>query len=263
MSGRYWNLGWPEAWPIERIESKYLTTGSLEFARMMLLDLKATEGVVLKQEWLHEYPADSVDPSWPVVFGVDYTSTVDKLKNKDNDYFALAILRAIPGGGLVLVDGRRAHVSKGEALAAVFSYWGIYPTLKKVGVESIAEGRAFYNDLLLSQDAGGRMLPLFEIHGHSRSKGIRFEKYLAPRFELARIWITNTPNEFVTEFRNEWLMYDNAEHDDCLDAVYMAVMAAENFMPSKAERTVYGKKRKKRTSAWSALGDQQKTLYSG
>ena len=49
--------------------------------------------------------------------------------------------------------------------------------------------------------------------------------------------MSNAETPFLREFKNEWLLYPNAQHDDCLDAVYMAALAAEGFMPSKAERS--------------------------
>lgn len=237
LSGRWWHLYWPENWDFERIASKYRTTTPMGFARMMLLDLEATKGLNLKAEWLHEYPAADIKASWPVIMGVDYASTADKVKNRGRDFFAMAILRAIPGGGLVLVDGYRAHVSKGEALDAVMSYWSLYPTLHKIGVESIGKGEEFYNDLALLQDSNGRIPPLVEITHGRTSKGDRFENWLAPRFSQARIWIADTFTPFLDAFREEWLNFPNAANDDTLDAVYMAAFAGEGFLPSFHERS--------------------------
>lgn len=239
-SGRWWKLYWPEAWDFKRIADKYRIAGQIGFARMMLLDLEATKGINLKAEWLHSYPASEINPSWPVFFGIDYASTADKLKDKERDYFALAIVRAIPGGGLVLVDGYRGHISKGEALDLVISYWALYPTLQRIGVENIGKGEEFYNDLVLANDATGRVPPLMPITHGRRSKGERFEQWLGPRFQMSRIWIADRPTAFLNEFKNEWLLWPNAAHDDCLDGVYMAAVAGEGFMPTKAERTFAG-----------------------
>jgi hypothetical protein len=109
------------------------------------------------------------------VFGIDYASTADKLRNKDRDYFALAVKRVIPGGGMVLVDGVRKHLSKGEGLQLVQSMAGMYPTLAMIGVENIGKGEEFYNDLVLLDDIYGNPLPLMPISHGRRSKGDRFE----------------------------------------------------------------------------------------
>lgn len=257
-SGRWWKLYWPEVWSFERIAKKYRKSwdddggGEIAFARMLLLDLEATKGVNLKAEWLHEYPASEVRMSWPVVFGIDYASTADKIRDKGRDYFAMAILRAIPGGGLVLVDGIRAHVSKGEALDTVMSYWGMYPTLVKIGVENIGKGEEFYNDLALLNDVNGRVPPLMPIQHGKRSKGARFEDWLGPRFKASRIWIADVATPFLRAFRNEWLLWPSTKNDDCLDGVYMAAAAAEGYMPTRAERTI-GRGERKR-NPFVALG---------
>jgi hypothetical protein len=252
LSGRWWKLAWPENWDFQRLGDKYRKTGQIEFARMMLLDLEATKGFTLKREWLHYYPYKDIHPSWPVIMGIDYASTADKIKDKERDYFALAIMRAIPGGGIVLVDGYRGHLSKGEALDITMNYWQMYPTTQKIGVESIGKGEEFYNDLNLLQDANGRIPPLMEIKHGRKSKGERFEEWLAPRFQMSRIWLSDMEHPFLNAFIDEWLLWGTPAHDDCLDSVYMAAFAAEGFMPSMAERTFDYKKKDKSFSR--ALG---------
>ncbi len=242
LSGQYYYRYWPEAWSWDRITDKFLKSGTIGFARMFMLDLEQMKGIKLRWEWIHKYPASDIDPSWPVYMGIDYASTWDKLKHKDRDYFALAIARAIPGGGIVIVDGVRQHVSKGEAMQIVQSYANMHPNYQLIGVESIGSGKEFYNDLLLSKDLTGKILKLFEIPYHGKSKGKRFEDWLAPRCQAARIWFSNVENEFLRAFYDEWLTYDHGQFDDCIDAVYMCTLAAEGFLPSKAVRT--GTKRK-------------------
>lgn len=238
LSGRWWHLTWEEVFDFERIAKEYRTSGAVGFARMMLLDLGAMEGLVLKREWLHEYPADRINPSWPTIFGIDYASTTDKLKQKDRDNFSLAIKRAIPGGGLVLVDGYLGKLSKGEALAKVAAYAALYPTLQMIGVENIGKGEEFYNDLLLTNDTQGRVLPLMAISHGKKSKGERLENWLAPRYQAARCWISDTPTPFIAQFIDAWISYPNGLEDDSLDSDYMATAAGEGYLPNLNPRTV-------------------------
>lgn len=231
-----WKLNWGERWGFRQIATKYIDIGHMAFSREFLLDLEATKGQLLKQEWLHYYEGPG-QASWPVYMGADYASVADKLKHKDRDYFALSVFRAIPGGGLVLFDGYRGHVTKGEALQTVANYSALYPQTKLIGVEAIGKGEEFYNDLVLTNDIYGKPLKLRKITHGRVSKGDRFENWLAPRFMSARIWISDTPTPFLTEFENEWLSYPNGEHDDCLDAAYMGAFAGEGALPSKAQRT--------------------------
>ena len=240
LSGKYYVRYLPEFWPWEKLSKKYKrgaddddSGGHINFARMFLLDLETAKGLDLKSEWIRKYPADQIDSSWPVFMGVDYASTMDKIRDKDRDYFALAIGRALPGGGIVITDGIKKKVSKAEAIKIVLSYWGMYPTTQMIGVENIGKGEEFYNDLLLSVDMVGRIPPLVPIKHGRRSKGDRFENWLAPRCETGRIWFSNVPTPFLTSFYNEWLTYPNAKHDDTIDAVYMCAWTAEGKLARK------------------------------
>lgn len=253
VSGQKYIKYWPEAWSWERITKKYLQSGQIGFARMYMLDLEATKGINLKREWLHKYPANDINSSWPVFMGVDYASTKDKLKHQDRDYFVLAIARAIPGGGIVIIDGVRKHLSKGEAIQTVLAYMAMYPTLQQIGVEAIGTGKEFYNDLLLAQDIGGRIPPLVPITHGRKSKGARFEDWLAPRCQAARIWFSSVENEFLRAFYDEWLSWPNAQHDDTIDGIYMTAVAAEGYLPSTTKRT-FGFKKKKQENPYYAVG---------
>lgn len=251
FAGKYWKLNWPERWGIVEMALKYADIGQLSFAREYLLDLAATQGRVLKREWLHFMDVTKIDPSWPVVVGVDYASVSDKLKHRDRDYAAFAIGRAIPGGGLVLTGGYFGHYEKAESLKLLQRIKQNYPSLQTIKVEAIGKGEEFYNDAELLEDMSGYRLPLTKIESHGKaSKGERFEDYLAPRFESSRIWVSDEtlsdkPNqqnlEFIDEFVEEWLNFPNGRYDDVIDAVYMMAVAGEGFMPSKAQRA-FGKK---------------------
>ena len=228
FTDKYWRLGWSERWTQDEIARKFKDILNVAFARMYLLDLKATEGLKLRIEWLHYFPHEKIDPSWMIVAGIDYASVVDRLKNKDRDYFAMALGAVIPGGGLVLIDGVRRQVTLGEALQITNQMCAEYVgRISAIGVESIGKGEEFYGQFRFANDIFGHPLPIYPITYHPNSKGKRFEEYLGPRFQFSRIWVTNKENEFVNHFKNEWLSYPSGEHDDCLDAVYMMAQMAD------------------------------------
>ena len=237
LSGSWWVLAWPAEWDFERLAKKYKDIGQVRFARQMLLDLTAMSGNTLRGEWIRYFPADKIDLSWPVFLGIDYASVSDKLKTAKRDYFTLSIFRGMPGGGIVIVGGLRAHLTKKEGLDALARYSDQHNTLQLVGVESLGKGEEFYNDALLLRDIQGGIYPLMKIQHGRKSKGERFEDWLAPRFESGRIWVTNAPDPFITEFINEWLLWPNAQHDDCLDAVYMGAVAAEGNLYDRTRPT--------------------------
>ena len=88
---------------------------------MFLLDLDAAKGQELKREWLHEYPYADIKDSWPVVMGIDPTTTADKQRSQklDRDYASCSLGRLMPGGGVVLFDGFRERLSQGELIDKV------------------------------------------------------------------------------------------------------------------------------------------------
>lgn len=215
---------WSQRFSQEDIESQRRVSGSVEFARMYMLDLTAAAGTHLKKEWLHKYPSEKINSQWPCYFGVDYASASAGQINRD--YFTIAIGRLIPGGGIVLVDGFRDRVSQGEAEQKLKALATIYNPLL-VGIENIGKGEEFYGLMLRTST-----LPLMPCHTGRRSKADRFEKQMAPLFEFSRVWMSDATTPFLQAFEEEWMMFPNAEHDDTLDAVYWMVSVAQNnIMP--------------------------------
>jgi hypothetical protein len=228
------------------------------FGLMYLCDLQSVQGKVLKEEWLHQYPAEKISPSWPVYFGIDFASTEDKLKDKDRDYFALAVIAALPWGGSVLIDGFVEHLDFFEAVERVKAFSTKYPTLVTVGVEKWGSGEKFKEALLYSSQLN--VVP-FPFEGAPvRSKGQRYQAELAPMFVDGRLWISDIPRPFLQSFRQEWITWDGGKtltgHDDCLDALYVACGVAQgHLMPRVQENELTFKPRRTGLkSPWSSLG---------
>ncbi len=217
---------WPEVFSLAEVEKQRQLTGEVEFARMFLLDIEAASGIHLKRDWLHGYPHEKIDPGWPVVMGVDYASAADQLASARRDYFAVAVGRAIPGGGgVVVVDGYRGKVSQGEAEQRLVALARLYPTLQVIGVEAVGKGEEFYHMLLRTTP-----LPVMPFHTGRASKGERFEKGMAPLFEFSRAFVSDVITPFLRAFRDEWVGWPHAPHDDTLDAVYWMLRAAEGHL---------------------------------
>ena len=222
---------WPEKFPAEAIDAARDIMGPVKFARGMLLDLEAAKGHTLKEDWLGPYPSDQIDEKLPVFMGVDYASTADALKHKERDFFAIAIMRLTPRGELVLVDGFRGQISQAEAEQKLMSVVIMYPTLQQIGVETIGKGEEYY-ELMMRAKVFLPLMPIPSHKGEARTKGGRFETVLAKLFQRGSLKVSNSPNPFVRSFRDEWLSWDGTQssHDDTLDAVYMAVRAAEGHI---------------------------------
>lgn len=228
------------------------------FGLMYLCDLQSVQGKVLKEEWLHEFPVEKLSKQWPVYFGIDFASTEDKLKDGKRDYFALAVLMALPWGGSVLVDGFREHLGFFEAVERVKLFAAQYPTLVTVGVEKWGSGEKFTQALLYNSS-----LPIvqFPFEGAPvRSKGQRYQMELAPMFHDSRLWITDVKKPFHNHFKEEWITWDGGKtitgHDDCLDAVYVAAGVAQgHLMPRPPSPSLTWEKPKTGLrSAWSSVG---------
>jgi hypothetical protein len=224
---------WPERFPLEEIEQRRQESGQVEFARMYLLDLAAASGAHLRREWLNSYPINKIDPTWPVVMGVDYASTADQLTANRRDFFAVAIGRALPGGaGVVLVDGYRGQISQGEAEYKLKELAGNYPTTELIGVESLGKGEEFFNLMLRTSS-----LPILPMHTGRSSKGERFEKGMAPLFQFRRAWVVDVETPFIRAFKQEWVRWPQGTHDDTLDAVYwMLYVGAPHLMGGNASK---------------------------
>jgi hypothetical protein len=243
---------WPEMFDEKELELCRKRMGSLGYARMMLLDIKAAMGQVLQVKWLHTYPYDKIDPLWPKVFGVDYASTQYETGEKEQDHFALCVECLIPGGGAIVIDGFVGNLSQGEAEYKLMQWFEMYsPT--RIGVEDLGAGREFYSHLIRNP-----RLPVVPSKVGNKSKGVRFEKELAPLFEFNKIMLSSQDNEFLKAFRDEWISYPNGKHDDTLDAVWHATKQAipnlenitdvEGFTPAP-------KKKQKHPAVWFAQAE--------
>jgi len=220
------NATW-DKWNIKLLEDKRKKVGEVEFARMYLLDLEKTKGLILKKEYLKYWPHKEINGDWPVILGVDYTSTEDPLRER-GDYFALAVGRVIPGGrGIVIEDGVRAKMSQADAESKVVAEGANYPTLHGIYVEAIIQGDTFYKNLLNNAEIRAMGLPVLPVR-FNKSKGFRFEKVLAPLFQRSRLYLSDAENAFVNAFKDEWLHWQGERlskmyNDDTLDAVYAII----------------------------------------
>lgn len=250
---KYWVCAWPVKKPAEFVESKLKEWGELDFARMQLLDLTRAKGLNLKREWLHQFPYEKIDKTWPVYIGVDYASSADKVKDDKHDYFALAIGRVIPTGGVVMVDGLRMKLSQGEAEEKIKAIAALYPTLQIIGFEKLGKGYDIMHNLIQSNLP---IMPCPREGDGKRSKGDRFERAggLGPMFQFSRAWISDLETPFLRVFKDEWAAWPNGQHDDTLDAAYWMLYVSQGFLMVQPETEVLGERPVKKRSIFSRLG---------
>lgn len=229
------------------------------FGLMYLCDLSAAKGKVLKAEWLHEFEMERIRPTFPIYFGIDFASTEDKLKDNERDYFALAVIAALPWGGAVLIDGFVEHLAFFEAVEKVIAFADKYPTLVSVGVEKFGSGEKFFSTLVYNSRLPA--VPYPARGAPVKSKGQRYQKELAPMFTDGRLWISDVRNKFLNTFVEQWISWDGGKtssgHDDCLDAVYVACGVAIGHLmpvPKQDELPVVSRVKTTLGSAWTSIG---------
>jgi hypothetical protein len=222
---------WPEWFGEKKIEIEKAKSGDVEFARMYLLDLERTKGLVLKKEWLEPYfPNEEIKKDWPAIIFIDYTSTKNPLKEK-SDYCALAVAQIVPGNRkLIISDGFYKRLTRYDAQKMAISKILEYPNLLQVGVEAIFSGDEYHSVLESNQelvDAG--IIPEACRGGPwQKKKSHRFETVLADAVQRGIVIFSNAETEFFNAFKSEWLGWQGNEladmgHDDALDAVFGAV----------------------------------------
>lgn len=222
-------LTWPNRFHPKRIAEAYLEEGRKDFLRMYLLDLKATEGMYLKREWLHDY--EELDLNWPTYFGVDYASAADNVRG-DGDYFALTVVLKTPGEHRIVYDGFRGKLSQGEAEAKVKAIAMTYPSLVSIGIEMDGSGKEFYN--LLARTSS---LPIIPGRTKGKKKGYRFEKVMAPYFEFSRARLAGEKTLYLRVLMDDWVAWSGKKDDesDVLDATFYALAASGLFFEQAQE----------------------------
>ena len=94
-----------------------------------------------------------------------------------------------------------------------------------IGIEAVGKGEEFYHLILRNS-----LLPVIPLHTGRQSKAVRFEKGMAPLFQLGRAWVADHETPFLRAFREEWVRFPLAEHDDTLDAVYWMLYTAQKYL---------------------------------
>lgn len=237
---------WPTMFSEDNVRKIANLTGRLEFARMYLLDLTHAKNRVLKYT---KYPSSEVRYNWPMVGGTDYASNRDAMKNASGqgDYFAIAYVAKLPGGGAIVVDGVVDRCTQAQGESYMLRAQEIFPLWQGNGVEAVGKGDDFVQVLMRHP-----MLRIVPMGTGGRSKGVRIERELSPWLENGTLRISDAETPFLNELRRELDGYPNVDHDDCIDAVYYAcrmipevfVMPVENleikeFIKKKRERNPF------------------------
>jgi hypothetical protein len=211
-------------------------SGRIEFARMYLLDLTQASNRTLKY---HYYPNDKIKSDWAMGGGVDYASARSNLQgNTKTDYFAMAYLAKIPGGGVVVYDGVLERGTQATAEAHVGKAQAMFPNWINSVVESDGKGEDFIQ--LCMRNPSLRIVPK-KTGGVSKSN--RILQVLSPWLESGQIRISDADTPFLVELRKELDEFPDCEHDDALDAVYYGAFAVQDALRAVNVETINPVKR--------------------
>lgn len=216
FEGRQVKLAWKERFDVRALRIAKKLAGSLQFARMFLLDLTAAANRVFKYQL---YPASEIRWNWIMVGGCDYAGSMDAYKNKagQGDYFALAYVLKLPGGGAVVADGVLARCTQAEAEGYIKRAQEIYP-LRNTVVEGDGKGEEFIQ--VLRRNPGLRIIPM---KTGGKGKAARLERQMGPWLENGTVRISDADTPFLVELRRELDNWPLVDHEDAMDGVYWAL----------------------------------------
>jgi hypothetical protein len=203
------------AWDIfgeEQLRKYAAKCGSVEFARMYLLDLTKAKGKLFHYQ---TYDANKINPGWVHAGGVDYAS-IDNTTGEIN-YFAMAYGAKRPEGGLVVVGGILEKPTQAQAEGYILQAPNIFPAWRVSGIELDGKGQEFYS--ICARNTGIMLQP---IKTRGRSKETRYRE-ISPLLENGLIVISNADNPYLNELRYEldnYLGKNSIANDDAIDALY-------------------------------------------
>jgi hypothetical protein len=230
FEGQNVRFAWPARFGAKQLMTAKRLSGTVQFARMYQLDLSAAGNQVFKYVL---FPNESIKGNWPMVGGVDYAGTMNWGRNAEGkgDFFALAYVAKLPGGGAVVTDGVIARCTQAEAEAYVIRAQMIFPLWKSAVVEADGKGEDFIQ--VVRRNPGIHLLPM---KTGGRSKSSRLEIELSPWLENGTVRISDAETPFLVELRRELDSYPLNERDDALDAVYWALRGMPDVLVMAPDR---------------------------
>lgn len=209
---------WPSKFGKKEVEKQKNLAGSIEFARMFLLDLTASQNKVFRYQ---TFPHANIRFTWPIMAGVDYAGTRENLTQKktgERDYFAIAYVAKLPGGGAVVIDGVLDKCSQAEAEGYVNRGQEMYPNYINAVVEGDGKGDDFIQ--VITRNPRMKIVPM---KTRGKGKEARLVRQMAPWLESGMVRISDAETPFLVELRKELDMYPMSRYDDALDALYWAL----------------------------------------
>lgn len=208
-------LGFDEEWA----ELKKREVGSRTWASLYQQRPSPAQGTIFKREWVQYY--DRVPPRYDdMLMSWDFT-----FKDSESSDYAVGQVWIKQGADFYLIDQIRAKMDFTQSVRAVESMKNKHPKCRKILIEDKANGPAIITTL--KQKVSG-IIPITP----KESKVARAYA-VTPFFEAGNVFVgKKVPS--VEDFIDELTMFDNAVHDDTVDAMTQAL----NYFASKPTASV-------------------------
>jgi len=215
---------WPEKWPMEKLIDKKEKIGSYAFESEFQNNPIDPENQIFKTEWLQYFDPTKYDIyAHNVYAGMDLSVPLETNKSaKNTDWTVLVNIFLDNDGKIYIFSIDRQRCTLNTQLSIPMKSYENYKH-NKIGVEQVAYQRAFKHLLNQESQKIRQYIPITGIN-NTKNKESRIGS-LQPLFENGTILINKNMKNY-NEFENEYLQFPNAEHDDILDALEMAVAVA-------------------------------------
>lgn len=241
-------LAWPDKYNQRELEKQMNLAGSIEYARMFMLDLTKSKNRIFRYM---KYPNEEIKSIWPMVGGVDYAGSMDEFKNKSGkgDFFAMAYVAKLPGGGAVVVDGVLDRGTQADSEVFIKQAQNIWPGWLYAVVEGDGRGEDFIQ--VLRRNPGLKIVPM---KTGGKGKNDRLVKQMSPWLENGTVRISDAETPFLNELRKELDMYPLAAHDDALDALYWAMRGIPDVMNVPMDDGIPATVKRKKFNPFAEIG---------
>lgn len=222
-TGRYGPRGEPIWMPRERLEAARKRQGERRFARKYRNDSKDEGGKLLKADWLHFVQRKNIPWSDLTYFGGVDPAT-GEAETADPDEYCICYGGRDRKGQVYLLGFRGAYewgIFEGtEELQKLHNKLGF----RRVAIEAVAFSVAAKQDVWRKTNVPAYKSPT------AKSKELRFET-MAGHFDTKRVLVLESGegifgNDDEENFYDQWIDFNEARHDDRLDACEKMLEAA-------------------------------------
>jgi len=243
---------WPQRFPKEQLELDKQAHNHRRQLSLWMREMEckviSTETAYFSLDWL-KYWETLPDGMWTVLAIDPAPPQSDQaiLKNRDTDYQAFAVM-GFNRGNAYLLEYALVRNQNPEESAHEFMRLALKWNPRQVIVEGVAYQRTLAHYLRQKMAQTGRFYAVKEVIDR-RKKHDRIRQALAGRAANGKLHIHSTHVDFTSQFGD----YPDVKHDDLLDAVSMAITAAEGMGQSLTEDSTI-------TAEYRRLDDEEKDI---